>query len=588
MSDEFQLGAEHKTGRFPVLTNANFIEWLDLAEDVLLSKGLWGYVSGDIAQPTEPEKKTAFQKEDAKAVAFLKAVAGREQRAHLIGMKSSKAVLDKLKAVNQVSQQERVQSLLSQFHGFEASSTIDLTASRLTQLQHEIAAADPEERPSDTLKKAVLIQSLPKDYQSTVFALKAAGLSTMSFDAVVQRLKEVELALGDRNELDDLARAATGRNKDHKTKGRSKRNVECYHCHKKGHYQSECWELHGKPPMKGGLQNQHPSKGQQRGDSEETAYAWTASYRSAKRAGAHSRSEQQEWVLDSGCTRHMTYDRGHFVDFQSQNGIVTIADGKNLQVQGGGTIRVPIQGKMTRITGVIHVPQLGYNLLSVSQLADREMVCYFTSTSATLSREGERIATATRRGKSYILEAQARRRAGAVATTATETATETAAKAVTETATETALKKTEDMARSSAQATTMLWHRRLGHPGERKLQLIKEAVDGLPRIEPLQGTCETCQTTKSTTRQNRSPAEGATRLLERVHIDFWGPYKHVTPSGSKYMLTITDDLSRRSWVALVRERSAVYESFAAWKARAELESEQRLAAVFASTMLRSV
>jgi hypothetical protein len=46
------------------------------------------------------------------------------------------------------------------------------------------------------LKKAVLIQSLTKDYQSTVFALKAAGLSTMSFDAVVQRLKEVELALG--------------------------------------------------------------------------------------------------------------------------------------------------------------------------------------------------------------------------------------------------------------------------------------------------------------------------------------------------------------------------------------------------------
>jgi hypothetical protein len=40
MSDGIQLGAEYKAGRFPVLTNANFIEWLDLAEDVLLSKGL--------------------------------------------------------------------------------------------------------------------------------------------------------------------------------------------------------------------------------------------------------------------------------------------------------------------------------------------------------------------------------------------------------------------------------------------------------------------------------------------------------------------------------------------------------------------
>ena len=209
MSDGIQLGAEYKTGRFPVLTSANFIEWLDLAEDVLLSKGLWRYASGDAPEPTDPAGKTAFQKEDAKAVAFLKSAAGSEQRAHLLGIKSSKEVLDKLKAVNQVSQQERVQTLLSQFHGFRALDTIDLGASRLTQLQHEIASADPEERPSDTSKKAVLIQSLSSEYQSTVFALKAAGLSKMSFDDVVQRLKEVETSLqgNDTSGSDNLTKA---------------------------------------------------------------------------------------------------------------------------------------------------------------------------------------------------------------------------------------------------------------------------------------------------------------------------------------------------------------------------------------------
>src|ERR1700759_2724998 len=113
MSDGIQLGAEYKTGRFPVLTSANFTEWLDLAEDVLLSKGLWRYALGDAPEPTDPDRKIAFQKEDAKAVAFLKSAAGSEQRAHLLGIKSSKNVLEKLKAVNQVSQQERVQTLLS-------------------------------------------------------------------------------------------------------------------------------------------------------------------------------------------------------------------------------------------------------------------------------------------------------------------------------------------------------------------------------------------------------------------------------------------------------------------------------------------
>jgi hypothetical protein len=206
-----------------------------------------------VSEPATPEEKTAFQKEDAKDVAFLKS-AGSEQRAHPLGIKSSKEVLDKLKAVNQVSQQERVQTLLSQFHGFRALNTIDLSASRLTQLQHEIAAADPKERPSDTSKKAVLIQSLPEGYQSTVFALKAAGLSKMSFGDVVQRLKEIETSLrSEVSGIENLARAArqchdsakqpqNSQQDDQKGRG-GRRNVKCYHCHKKGQYRKDCWSF---------------------------------------------------------------------------------------------------------------------------------------------------------------------------------------------------------------------------------------------------------------------------------------------------------------------------------------------------------
>jgi hypothetical protein len=39
--------------------------------------------------------------------------------------------------------------------------------------------------PSDTTKKMILIQSLPVEYQSIVFALKAAGVSKISFDDMV-------------------------------------------------------------------------------------------------------------------------------------------------------------------------------------------------------------------------------------------------------------------------------------------------------------------------------------------------------------------------------------------------------------------
>ena len=66
-----------KTGDFPVLDSSNFTEWSDLVETVLLSRGLWDYASGDTKRPSESDKAKEFEKEDAKATAFLK-MAARE------------------------------------------------------------------------------------------------------------------------------------------------------------------------------------------------------------------------------------------------------------------------------------------------------------------------------------------------------------------------------------------------------------------------------------------------------------------------------------------------------------------------------
>jgi hypothetical protein len=73
--------------------------------------------------------------------------------------------------------------------------SINISASKLTQLQLQIAAADQTERPSDSIKKKVLLYGLPDEYQSAVFALKAAGLTRITFNDIVQRLREVETTM---------------------------------------------------------------------------------------------------------------------------------------------------------------------------------------------------------------------------------------------------------------------------------------------------------------------------------------------------------------------------------------------------------
>ena len=527
---------DYKTSRIPILTTSNYTEWIDLVEDVLRSKDLWKYASGQVGEAPSGEDEDKFSQNDAKAVAFIKSAAGKEQRGHLLGLRSSYKALEKLKAVHQVSQQERVQTLLSEFHSFKALDTMDLSASRLTHLQLEIAAASPEEKPTDTSKKAILIKSLPDDYQSTVFALKAAGLAKMTFDDVVQRLKEVELSLNSEGDSENLARIARGKFYPKSKPRRDMSTVECYHCHKFGHYQSQCKnELSRK------------NQGQQERAEEVVAAAWPASYgddstMKSKQIGS------QDWVLDSGCTKHMTQHRHYFIDFVSHGGIVTIADRKTLSVQGEGTIEVPIAGEKTRITGVIYVPNIGYNLLSVSQLADRSITCQFKKSAASLKRDDRVIATAKRRSNSYVIKGGA----------------ETAA-----------------LAREGNDPVSLLWHRRLGHIGNSKMQLLtSEAVQGIPEgLKPLQELCETCELTKSVKHINKQAAERATDPLERIHMDFWGPYKHKTIAGNRFMLTITDDFTRKSWVYLSKTRKTVYEHFHGWRTKAELESGHKLRAI---------
>jgi hypothetical protein len=64
--------------------------------------------------------------------------------------------------------------------------------------------------------------------------------------------------------------------------------------------------------------------------------------------------------------------------------------------------------------------------------------------------------------------------------------------------------------------------------------------------------------TKSTQNINMTPVARAIQKLERVYMDFWGPYKTPTIGGNKYMLTIIDDFSRKLWIYLTKERSEVY------------------------------
>ena len=82
------------------------------------------------------------------------------------------------------------------------------------------------------------------------------------------------------------------------------------------------------------------------------------------------------WYLDSGCSRHMTGNKGLFKTlFEGKIGTVTFGDGNKSVIRGIGTVDIP---KLPVFEDVWYVNGLKANLLSISQICDDGLNILFT------------------------------------------------------------------------------------------------------------------------------------------------------------------------------------------------------------------
>ena len=83
-------------------------------------------------------------------------------------------------------------------------------------------------------------------------------------------------------------------------------------------------------------------------------------------------------MLDSGCTNHMTGERGMFSSYSpmmDSNENIVFGDNSKGDVIGLGKVAITLEHS---ITNVLHVDSISYNLLSVSQFCEIGYNCLFT------------------------------------------------------------------------------------------------------------------------------------------------------------------------------------------------------------------
>src|SRR3954466_8368181 len=246
-----------------------------------------------------------------------------------------------------------------------------------------------------------------------------------------------------------------------------------------------------------------------------------------------------EWVMDSGCTNHMTGGRSLLMESSlspSSKKTITFADKCKSKVLGLGRVAI---SRDQHIDKVMLVESLGYNLMSVSMLCDLDLAVLFGKYGCVvfMISNNSTVFSGVRKGDLYIVDFS---EGPQVATCL--------------------------MARASE---CWLWHRTLAHAGMRNLQkvVLKKHVLGIEEIrftkDRLCGACEAGKITKA-----KHPAKTimtTTRPLELLHMDLFGPPKYSSFGGSMYGLVIVDDFSRYTWVHFhlyKSETPAIFNRFA--------------------------
>nr|CAN65221.1 hypothetical protein VITISV_042416 [Vitis vinifera] len=89
-------------------------------------------------------------------------------------------------------------------------------------------------------------------------------------------------------------------------------------------------------------------------------------------------STSESWLMDSGCTNHMTYNQDLFREIDRTSiSKVRIGNGEYIPIKCKGTVAIESLTSLKLISDVLFVPDIDQNLLSVGQLVEKGFkVCF--------------------------------------------------------------------------------------------------------------------------------------------------------------------------------------------------------------------
>jgi hypothetical protein len=159
------------------------------------------------------------------------------------------------------------------------------------------------------------------------------------------------------------------RNKSNFSSGRSKSKGRykspgkfgrvCWRCGKEGHYKKQC---RSKVEKKKGSEESSSTK--ENTSKEEGGDVYLAS--------SSTHADHEAWLIDLGASFHMTLHREWFCKYEKYDGgNVFLGNDSTTRIIGKGRVKLRlIDGRIRTLPGVLHIPGMARNLISVSKIED--------------------------------------------------------------------------------------------------------------------------------------------------------------------------------------------------------------------------
>lgn len=535
--------------------DGHYDHWSMLMENFLRSKEYWNLIAEGIpvvaagVVPTEAQRKgieDAMLK-DLKVKNYLFQSIDRTIMETILNKATAKAIWDSMRQKYQGStkvKRAQLQALRREFEilGMKEGEKVDDYFARTLTIANKMKAHGEIMEQNVIVEK--ILRSMTPRFNYVVCSIEESNdLTTMSIDELQssllvheQRMRghlEEEHALkisSNEHRFEGRGRARGGFRGRGRGRGRqafSRDLVECFKCHKLGHFQYECpsWE-----------------KNANYAELDEGEEMLLMSY-----VKMNNSSRENVWFLDSGCSNHMCGTKEWFTDLdEGFRQSVRLGDNSRMMVTGKGNIRLQVNGLTQVITSVYFVPELKNNLLSIGQLQERGL--------AILIKTGLCKVFHPRRGLIMQSRMSANRMFVVLASV---------------------MPQTTDCFQTVTEDTAQLWHCRFGHLGFKGLRTLSynNMVQGLPKLMAPSRVCSDCMVGK----QHREviPKKSqwrASKRLQLIHADICGPIKPESHSNKRYLLNFIDDHSRKTWSYFLTEKSETFGAFKKFKATVEKES----------------